>query len=577
MEMKFHYLVFIAITLITLFLIRPWLFNLTGDAQVHLAIAERVSKGHPFHYNPSGEIVSASTSPFWTLMLALFFLLVGAYSPLLLKVTVLIIWAGTGYLLYRTARDLWHFQGYLLLAVIGWWLTNTTIISNGLAGMENILSALQLLLVYHLSTKWWRRLSYRKSAAMGLILGWSILTRPEVGIFCSGTIAFSFIAERLLDKDERLGLVEWAKSLCLLVFVTLVVISPWYVYQYQMTGQLVSDSSIARLYAGRQGSIMLLSNIIYFHPKALISLVTAFLPVTLGAAIATIAYGVKAARKEYGRDMIPDDFPQLLALLVPIIGFGFYSFVVGAESFGRYFLPIFPFLLLNGVAGLHHLAKFLQWRRKLLSSVLFVLATLFMLMSSGVDHYRRVILGQFESGPILNVIYGPANLQYFSYNLRDIVEAPHKRPQHTAELGDALGKTTNRPIRFAVTEVQLRYFLDDSISILSLDGRTSATILNYYDSASGVPDFESYFIATRPDFVHVAQWCSVGGWLARVSETSIRDNLVCEWKNRIDDMQTGESFDWNGHQIRYVAPDIVQIMWPAKTKQKIPDGTDLTF
>jgi hypothetical protein len=564
--MKYNRPILLAITLITLLFAWPWLFNLAGDAQVHLAIAEQVSKGHPFHYNPSGEIVNASTSPFWTLMLALFFFLAGAYSPLLLKVAVVIIWVGTGYLLYRTAHDLWHFQDYLLLAVIGWWLTNTTIISNGLAGMENILSALQLLLVYYLSTKWRRQLNYRKSVTMGFILGWSILTRPEAGMFCSGAIAFSFIAERLLDKDERLGFAQWAKSLCLLVFATLIVISPWYVYQYQMTGKLVSDSSFARLYAGRQGSITLLNSIVYFHPKALVSLVTAFLPVTLGTAIATIVYGIKIPRKEYRRDVILNDFPQISALLVSIIGFGFYSFVVGAESFGRYFLPIFPFLLLSGVVGLHYLVKFLRQICKPLGSVVFVLATLFMLMVSGVDHYRRVTLGQFESGPILSVIYGPANLQYFSYNLRDIIEAPQKRPQHTAELRDALGETTNRPIRFAVTEVQLRYFLDDSISILSLDGRTSATILNYYDSASGVPDFKSYFIATRPDFVHVAQWCSVGGWLARVSETSIQDNLVCEWEKRIGDIQTGESFDWNGHQIRHVAPDIVQIMWASKNE-----------
>jgi hypothetical protein len=568
MKVKYHPLILFAITLIALLFVWPWLFNLAGDAQVHLAIAEQLSQGYPFQYNPSGEIVNASTSPFWTLMLALFFSLAGAYAPLLLKVAAVIIWASTGYLLYRTAYDLWHFQGYLLLAAVGWWLTNTTVISNGLAGMENILSALQLLLVYYLSTKWWRQWNYLKSLAMGFILGWSILTRPEGGMFCAIVIAFSLTIEMLLKDNERLRFAQWAKLLCSLIFATLIVISPWYIYQYQMTGKLVSDSSIARLYAGRQGSVSILSGIIYFHPKALISLGTAFLPVTSGTAIATIVCGMKMLRKEHRKDILLKEYPRALAILIPIIGFGFYSFVVGAESFGRYFLPILPFLLLSGVTGLHYLARFLRQRRYLRGSVIFILATVFLLAVSGVDHYRRVVSGQFDSGPVLNVIYGPANLQYFSYNLRDITKAPNKRAQHTAELRRALGETTDKPIRFAVTEVQLRYFLDESVSVLSLDGRASATVLEYYDPNSGVPDFESYFIATHPDFVHVAQWCSVGGWLARISETEIQDNLVCEWKNRIGQMQIGESFDWNGQPVLYVAPDIVQIVWASEAEGK---------
>jgi hypothetical protein len=571
MEMKYQRLILFAIILLTLLFAWPWLFNLAGDAQVHLVVAEQLSQGSPFQYNPSGEIVNASTSPFWTLMLTLFFLLVGAYAPLLLKAIVVAIWAGTGYLFYRTARDLWHFQDYILLAAVGWWLTNTTIISNGLAGMENILAALQLLLAYYWSVKWCGRLSYPKSLAMGLLLGWSILTRPEGGAFCASAIVFSFAAGRLFKENERLGFAQWAKLLCSLVFTTLIVISPWYIYQYQMTGKLVSDSSIARLYAGRQGSMAILDNILYFHPKALVSLSTAFLPATAGAVVLIIAYGGRILHsKEQWRDMILNEYPQALALLISIIGFGFYSFVVGAESFGRYFLPIFPFLLLSGVAGLHHLAKFVQ-RYRPLGSIIFIVATVFMLAVSGVDHYRRVAVGQYKSGPVLNVIYGPANLQYFSYNLRDIIKAPQRRTQHTAELRHALGETTNRPIRFAVTEVQLRYFVDESVSVLSLDGRTSAVILDYYNPGNGVPDFEGYFTATQPDFVHVAQWCSVGGWLARISETDIQENLVCEWKNRIDQMEMGESFEWNGRPVRYVAPDIVQIIWPSEGETASPD------
>ena len=113
----------------------------------------------------------------------------------------------------------------------------------------------------------------------------------------------------------------------------------------------------------------------------------------------------------------------------------------------------------------------------------------------------------------------------------------------------------------AVTEVQLRYFLDDRVTVLSLDGRTSADILRYVDPISGVPDFGRYFADARPDYVHVRQWCAVGGWLAGLFPSRIRDNLVCDWEQRAAMLSPGDTFDWQGRTVTVVAPDIVGIAW----------------
>ena len=61
----------------------PFLLNLAGDAQVHLAFAENFARGMPFQFNAGGETVVASTSPFWTILLALFFKVTGTWTPLL--------------------------------------------------------------------------------------------------------------------------------------------------------------------------------------------------------------------------------------------------------------------------------------------------------------------------------------------------------------------------------------------------------------------------------------------------------------------------------------------------------------
>ncbi|HEY4720559.1 MAG TPA: hypothetical protein VII92_01830, partial [Anaerolineae bacterium] len=79
----------------------------------------------------------------------------------------------------------------------------------------------------------------------------------------------------------------------------------------------------------------------------------------------------------------------------------------------------------------------------------------------------------------------------------------------------------------------------------------------------GIPDFGRYFNATQPDFVHVAQWCTVGGWLSNLPSSVIQQNLVCDWQTKVSHMQIGDTLDWNGHTIVYVAPNIVRIKWPS--------------
>jgi hypothetical protein len=252
-----------------------------------------------------------------------------------------------------------------------------------------------------------------------------------------------------------------------------------------------------------------------------------------------------------------------VALATVILALFFYTFVVGGDSFARYFLPIFPFCFLAGIAGLAALHDLLPRWRVTRASVLLTLTALFLLTISGLDMYRRVIVERFDDGPMLNIIYGPASGKYFALNLGDIIAAPQDRAARTAGLRHALGVSGGERLRFAVTEVQLRYFVDDSIDILSLDGRASAEIMPYFEPATGLLDFEAYFRAARPDLVHVAQWCYVGDWRANILGSNFPSNLVCDWQERAARMQTGDSFEWNGHLVTLVAPDIMRILWKA--------------
>ena len=78
------YWVPIIVSILVILIAVPFLFNVAGDAQVHLAFAENFVRDIPFRYTAGGEIALASTSPFWTIMLAFFYWIAGPLAPLLL-------------------------------------------------------------------------------------------------------------------------------------------------------------------------------------------------------------------------------------------------------------------------------------------------------------------------------------------------------------------------------------------------------------------------------------------------------------------------------------------------------------
>ena len=547
--------------LLALLLAAPFALNMAGDAQVHLAIAEAFVNGRPFQFNPGGEIVVASTSPFWTMLLALYFRLVGPWTPVMLAITAAVCWLAAGYVLFRAARDLWGMRGAALGGVVLLWLGHTTLVANALGGLENVAAALQLLLLYYVLAERPPAIGVttaRCYGMIGLLLGWALLTRPDSGLFA---LLLVVLALPLLWPSD--GGRAAIRGLLIVILVALAVVLPWFTYQYALTGSILTDSSMARLYNGRMGALRLIPNLLYLHPKALVSLATAFLPLAAGFLLTAGALARRFVRLNGSRLMrYRELFPQIAAVILVVAGVLFYTFVVGAEAFGRYFLPLFPFFFL---AGVHGLVLFYQrltaaGRRRSAVAVL-ALAALFLAATGALDAYRRLGPGRYAPQRALDVIYGPANRRYYAANVPFLVAAPAGRAALTGAFLADLGAPPDGNVTMAVTEVQLRYFLDERVTVLSLDGRTSADILSYVDPASGVPDFERYFLDVRPDYVHANQWCAVGGWLANLFPSPIAENLVCVWERRAATMAPGEAFQWQGRPVTLVAPEILRIDW----------------
>ena len=412
--MKYKKVSNIIIIIVAVVIAGPFLLTLAGDAQVHLVIAENFTHNYPFQYNPGGEVVVASTSPFWTILLISSYLVVGSWAPLLLKVVVVLVWLGTAYLLLKAARDLWGFSDWLILAVLALWLTHTVVVANALSGLENGLAAMQLLLLYLLTAVTGPAPTLKHSAAFGLLFGWMILTRPDGGFLGLVLLACYGLIVILNGRSEQIGLSialkRWLPQLALFAVCSLLVLMPWYLYQWSVTGKFVTDSSLARLYSGRQGSIPL--GPLYFHPKATISLATAFLPLAFGSLIVAVNLLWRFLHSRARGVFLIEYYAQITAVLLISAGYLFFTFVVGAESFGRYFLPLFPFLFLTGVAGLALVFNWLRARWKWAAWTFVAGTFLFLIVVSGYDYYRRLGPGRFTQEQVLDVIYGPAHLQY---------------------------------------------------------------------------------------------------------------------------------------------------------------------
>jgi hypothetical protein len=526
----------------------PFLFFIAGDAQVHLAVAESFVHGHPFQYNLGDPFVMASSSPFWTMVLIGLFHVFGDLTPLALKAVSLLCWAGASYLLWKVVTEVWQWVRWKCVVILLIWLTNTAVVANALGGLENVLTALQLLLIYLICARTTDNFSWQRSLGLGLLLGWAILTRVDSGFFACICVCLFFLGKFLSARAQRKTIVAQ------FVFVALLsglVILPWYFYQHFVTGKLVSDSALARLYGGRRTSWAIVNDHLYFHPKALFSLVTVFMPLTLGALLTFYKWGRNLFRsRERFEAQLSVTYATFAAVTILGVGILFYTFVVGADHFGRYFIPIFPFFFILGFQGLWTLYEDLSEKRRWLAKCMLSSMVCYLLLGSGVDYYRRVVLRDQYSPDLLKVV------------------ADHRdRVGYTDRYLAELGVPTTNHVNVAMIEVQLRFYVDDRITILSLDGRTSAQLLKYIDRTSGVPDFRGYFEETRPDFVQFGNWCGEErGWAARFRLQRELSNLLCEWEQRASAMKIGDGFDWNGNRVVLVMPDTVRILWQLSPK-----------
>lgn len=426
-----------------------WTFGwFSGDAIVHIAIAERAAAGGFFELN-SGEPSGASSSPLWTLLGAVAWKMggVGAYV-VLAKGAALLSWLVVAACVFDLARhagaerrDAW----LGVLVAIG--LPGS--VWNWHQGSENgVFAALVLAQMWLLARVGLARVeasdvavapesSHRSSSietvALFALAGLAMALRPE-GVVPAAVVTFACWRDgRALAPSTRMRRV--VLGVCIAAACAL----PAYALHHAATGEWLPASGISRvMFARRQPDAISVLGL-WFYPRALVR-VLAYAPLVI-AAIA----GVCAARNGAQRILVP-----IVATFA--LGLALYTFAVGAAHTGRYLIWSMALLAVPAAVGLGSARR--STRRT--PRVAAALGMLWVVAAVAAELATR------------------AERQGGRMTIAEVLAAPAARAARTdavlaAACAFACCDQGARPA-LAITGIEERFLLDDRVVIRSLDG-----------------------------------------------------------------------------------------------------------
>jgi hypothetical protein len=433
----------------------------SGDAIIHLTMAENVANGHWFQFN-LGERVGASSSPLFTIASSALWWLGGvATLAWAIKAISLAAWIAVGFFAYCTARSLETSRRHALLAAtLATCLPGST--WNWFQGSENSLFAALVSAQFAVLTM---TANEARSGRTSLPL-LSLLCGAAIGLRAEGVVPACAIATAGI-LDWRRSEVAWRPGETVLsasIFVAFA-FAP-YLAQYLTTGEWISASALSRVMMARRqtSSIRLLG--VWIYPRAL-SRLLAYMPLVVSASAGALAElrSVRSTR-----------IAALALYWNALAGLGLYTFAVGAA----------------------HTARYLIW----------VVACLAPLAARGaaLTAARAGASARLATAVGLSWICGVASSELFirtreqgmSASFSQVVVAPARRQHETDALlqricASGCCSTGERPA-VALTEVQQRFFLDERVVVRSLDGVAGALhgrAMRYHPD--GCPDVEPFF------------------------------------------------------------------------------------
>jgi hypothetical protein len=330
------------------------------DAWIHCQFARNLARGHGMSYNP-GVPMSGSTAPLWT------FLLAGSYfisSNLILtsKVMSLVLYALSSVLVFKILVFIlddarFAFLGAVFLAMLA------RLMWGALSGMEIMLSTFLTIWGVYL------QLIYRKerglkhyASTVAFVL--ASLARPESMQLVFVALADSFVLGRI---EKRESIAEFAKRAMIHVFLFLLLLTPYFAFNYATSGQPFPNTFAAKTSAGL--TVFLshpqaeeLWRMIFLYPRLYVAglldlsfdqnILLYWLMFIGAASIVINSFRKKTANKALIVPLIFISYPVFMGIVSPN-----QSTIIWMV---RYVGNMAPLYVIMGVVGLHEVIRLLK-------------------------------------------------------------------------------------------------------------------------------------------------------------------------------------------------------------------------
>ena len=309
------------------------------DPWIHLTFAKNLAQYHSFSYYKNEISTAGSTSPLYTIMLAVGFLVTN--NEMILSYTLgILFFCAAVYFFYRLS--LLEFQKENLIAIIAGlflvldkWMTFVSV-----SGMETTLF-IALLIAACLFYK------RRQAIPLGIMLGLILWTRPD-GVAFFAAIVIDYLYNLYLSKkDKNIKLFE-KKELYKIAGFFAAFAALYFLMNLSLSGSLLPNTYNAKL--------------TYYSPEFRSR--TDFLKNEVWGYFTSGAYGLMMAGFIIGLLTVllniikkRSDKNLIYILFIFILIFIYWYKLPYAHRFGRYMMPVIPFLILVSVSGFRTAAQ----------------------------------------------------------------------------------------------------------------------------------------------------------------------------------------------------------------------------
>ncbi len=313
------------------------------DPWIHLQFAKNLIEYGAYSYFKDQVITSGSTSPLYTFLAALFFLVIK--NEFILSYLIGIIFFGLMTYFFFKLNKVEFKSDYaaLVLGIIIATQPKLGLIS--VSGMETT-----MFIFFLVATIYFYRTENFLMA--GILSGLSLWTRPE-GLILIAALIFDWALQKFYFQTEFARRSLTQKKISQLVFPIIILSIAYFIFNYILSGDIFPNTYKAKLtyYFGSDKKNFLKRDVIdYFSSKEFVVVWIAFL--------LSLIFVIKdIIQKRYNRSLLYLSFVVAFVLI-------YYFKLPFTHRFGRYLMPIIPFYLFIAFDGIQRILDYFQLKSR---------------------------------------------------------------------------------------------------------------------------------------------------------------------------------------------------------------------